>query len=254
METTFDNITLHYKRIGATSDDGPVLLFLHEALGSIPQWKDFPENLSSELQLPGIIYERQGHGKSSPFSTTRTKNYLHDYALNELPRFLNSIHEERPLILIGHSDGGTLALLFASAYPEKIKGVVTMAAHVINEPETIAGIGPAVKAYQAGKLDGLKKYHADKTEALFHAWATIWQSESFSEWDITDEISRSNARALFIQGKEDQYGTKKQLELISRHYSGEHTTLLIENCGHHPHLEQKDLVIDAIKKWWLPGL
>ena len=250
MEATFNNITLHYQRIGASTSDGPVLLFLHEALGSIAQWKAFPEKLCSELNLPGIVYERQGHGSSSPLLQERAANYLHNYALTELPAFLDAIHEKRPIVLVGHSDGGTIALLFASAYPGRIAGIVTMAAHVINEPETIQGIAPAINAYKAGKLDGLKKYHGDKTEALFYAWANIWRSDAFAKWDITAEISNSVSHGIFIQGADDQYGTVKQLDLISQNYSGIHSTILLENCGHHPHLEQEKVVMDSIKGWW----
>ncbi len=254
MEAIVNDITLHYERIGPRSSDGPVLLFLHEALGSIAQWKDFPSELCERLQLPGIVYERQGHGASTPLDQKRDAQYLHNYALNELPAFFNTIQEERLIVLVGHSDGGTIALLFASAHPERIAGIVTMAAHVINEPETIAGIAPAVAAYHAGKLDGLKKYHGDKTESLFYAWADIWRSEAFTHWDITREISNSSAAGLFIQGADDQYGTEKQLDLISQNYSGEHEIALLDNCGHHPHLEAKEAVIAHIEKWWSNSL
>ncbi|XOV67738.1 MAG: alpha/beta fold hydrolase [Fluviicola sp.] len=253
MQVTFNNITLNYDRIGLNSQNGPILLFLHEALGSIKQWKDFPSRLCTELNLSGIIYERQGHGASSPLSSERTAQYLHQYALEELPAFLNAIQETRPLILIGHSDGGTIALLFASAFPDRVAGIVTMAAHVINEPETVAGIAPAISAYEAGKLSGLEKYHGGKTPNLFYAWADIWRSDVFRNWNITKEISNSNAKGLFIQGTEDQYGTERQIELISKHYIGEHTTQLLEKCGHHPHLEQTEIVLNVIKEWWNSG-
>lgn len=250
MEAIVNDITLHYERIGPRSSDGPVLLFLHEALGSIAQWKDFPSELCERLQLPGIVYERQGHGASTPLDQKRDAQYLHNYALNELPAFFNTIQEERLIVLVGHSDGGTIALLFAAAYPERIAGIVTMAAHVINEPETKKGIGPAVTAFEAGKLYGLKKYHGEKTETLFYAWADIWRSDAFTNWDISSEISNSNAKGLFIQGADDQYGTEKQLDLISQNYSGNHAVLMLENCGHHPHLEQSEEVIQCIQNWW----
>ncbi|MCR9173629.1 MAG: alpha/beta hydrolase [bacterium] len=250
MEAICNDITLHYERIGAERKEGPVVLFLHEALGSIAQWKTFPEELCAELNLPGIVYERQGHGASTFLNTKRRSDYLHNYALKELPAFLEAISEDRPILLVGHSDGGTIALLYASAFPNKVAGIVTMAAHVINEPETIQGIAPAIKAYKAGKLDGLNKYHGEKTEALFYAWADIWRSPSFADWDITNEISNCSAKGLFIQGADDQYGTKKQLQLISQHYNGKHQTNLLDRCGHHPHLEQSESVIALITDWW----
>lgn len=249
MQATLSRTTLHYERIGADEANTPVLLFLHEALGSIGQWKSFPELLCNQLKLSGIVYERQGHGMSGELSEPRNENYLHDYALNELPEFLAAINENRPLWLIGHSDGGTIALLFASVYPERVQGIITMAAHVINEPETIVGIYPAVAAYEAGKLKGLEKYHGAKTETLFFAWANIWRSDIFKKWNITKEISGCTSPGLFIQGADDQYGTNKQLELIETHYSGENTSMPIENCGHHPHLEQTEIVISEIVKF-----
>lgn len=250
MQATLPNTVINYDRIGSSNVDQPVLLFVHEALGSIGQWKGFPEKLCSQLKLSGIVYERQGHGESGALTTTRKADYLHQYALIELPLFLESIEETRPLVLIGHSDGGTIALLFASAYPKRVKAIVTMAAHVINERETIQGIAPAVAAYKAGKLRGLQKYHGDKSETLFFAWATIWRSESFLTWDITSEIGDCDAAALFIQGADDQYGTSKQLTLLASSYKGVSAERILENCGHHPHLEQEAEVLEIIEDFF----
>ena len=231
------------------NSDSTVALFIHEALGSIRQWKTFPQELCDKLGLRGIIYDRQGHGESCSFSSERDENYLHDYALKELPAFVESvIPASKKFLLIGHSDGGTISLLFDHAFKSRIAGIVTMAAHVINESETIAGIQPAVDAYKLGKLDGLKKYHGEKTDALFYAWANIWRDSRFLNWNIVNEIG-SNTPGLFIQGKTDQYGTPKQLELIqSRFQNG--TTLLLDDCGHHPHLEKKSELIDAISDFY----
>lgn len=246
------SITIHYENVipEVIIDDSLEILFLHEALGSIGQWKDFPQVLCNQLGLNGIVYERQGHGQSSPLTEKRTASYLRDYALEELPAFLESLNSDKKLLLVGHSDGGTIALLYASRFPEIVAGVVTMAAHVINEKETVSGIQPAIDAYKAGKLEGLKKYHGDKTETLFYAWADIWCSQDFLDWNITFEISNPNTKGLFIQGKDDQYGTSKQIELIEKNYTGTSLSLLLENCGHHPHLEQKSTVIEAVETWW----
>ncbi|MDG1333374.1 MAG: alpha/beta hydrolase [Crocinitomicaceae bacterium] len=246
-----ENIELNYKEIVPADlrNDSVIALFIHEALGSIGQWKSFPQQLCDELGVRGIVYDRQGHGKSSKFSSERNERYLHNYALDELPPFADSvIPDDKKILLIGHSDGGTISLLFDHIFPSKIVGMVTMAAHVINEPETIAGIQPAVDAYKLGKLDGLKKYHSDKTEDLFYAWANIWRDERFVDWDITEEIG-SNTPGLFIQGKEDQYGTPKQLELIKTCFPNG-KTLLMEDCGHHPHLEKGNRVIAEIRQFF----
>lgn len=227
-----------------------VCVFLHEALGSIGQWKDFPTELCNKLGIKGFVYERQGHGESDPLNSNRTANYLHDYALKELPLVLDQLLEnDQKVLLVGHSDGGSISLINNHYHPEKVHGIITMAAHVINEPETRAGIEPAVQAYVGGKLTGLNKFHGSKTEDLFYAWANIWRDESFLNWDLTNEISSDNP-ALVMQGRNDQYGTVKQLELIKKNYGKCIRTVLINDCGHHPHLEQMDKVLEEIFIWY----
>jgi pimeloyl-ACP methyl ester carboxylesterase len=230
--------------------DDIVIVFLHEALGSIGQWRNFPEMLCKELELDGFVYERQGHGSSSPFSEARTALYLHDYAWQELPEIIETVFPiEKKLILVGHSDGGTIALLYAARYPKRVIATITMAAHVINEPETINGIYPAIEAFKAGKLDGLKKYHGEKTLDLFNAWSQTWLSEDFKTWDICQDIRALESPVLSIQGANDQYGTLKQLDLIENNISTHVKTHLLPNCGHHPQLDQERRVLETICEW-----
>ena len=252
VKIELETISIHYETVlpNTLSNDAVVILFLHEALGSIGQWKEFPQQLCDALRLNGIVYERQGHGDSSPFAKPRTASYLHEYALEELPAFLKKLGLNKKVLLVGHSDVGTIALLYAAAYPESIAGIVTMAAHVINEKETVAGIQPAIDAYEAGKLSGLQKYHGDKTNDLFYAWADIWRSKEFTDWNITQEITNSKAKGLFIQGSDDQYGTPQQIELIQKNYTGLSKAILLNNCGHHPHLEKTNTVIEHVSNWW----
>jgi pimeloyl-ACP methyl ester carboxylesterase len=222
----------------------PVLIFLHEALGSIVQWKQFPADLCRIAELPGIVIERQGHGKSDPLTAPRTENYLHEYTfeLNDvLPEVLPL---NTPVILVGHSDGGTIALLYAALFPKNVKAIVTMAAHVFVEPETLAGIDPAVAAWKNGKLDGLKRIHGEKTGMLFHAWADTWRAEFFRSWNITGEITGVSCPALILQGTGDQYGTDAQVTAIAQAIP-DAETVLIKDCGHHPHLEKPAEVLEA---------
>lgn len=238
-------------RVEQNRNDQVILVFLHEALGSIGQWKAFPELLCKKLQLDGFVYERQGHGNSSPFSNERTASYLHDYAWNELSKLIQTAFpSDKKIILVGHSDGGTIALLYAAKFPKNVLACVTMAAHVINESETIAGIQPAIDAYQAGKLVGLTKYHGDKTEALFYAWANTWKSPDFKNWNICKDIQSIACPVLALQGSTDQYGTEKQLELIKQNVAGRVKTVMLPNCGHHPHLEFQDAVINEIQQFF----
>lgn len=240
-------------RVEQNRNEHIILVFLHEALGSLGQWKAFPELLCKKLQLDGFVYERQGHGNSSPFSSERTASYLHEYAWDELNELITTaFSSDKKIILIGHSDGGTIALLYAAKFPKNVLACITMAAHVINEPETIAGIQPAIDAYEAGKLDGLKKYHGDKTEALFYAWANTWKSPDFKHWNICNDIQSISCPVLAIQGSTDQYGTEKQLDLIKQNVSGKVKTVMLPNCGHHPHLEVSEQVLSEIQQFFIP--
>jgi pimeloyl-ACP methyl ester carboxylesterase len=252
MIVNLGGIELRYQQLtpNRISNVNVVFVFLHEALGSIGQWKSFPEDLCDQLGLCGLVYERQGHGKSSPFNTERDAFYLHSYAFEELPKFLDAvIDKSQQIIFIGHSDGGTIALLYASKYPQNVLGIVTLAAHVLNEPETIAGIQPTIDAYISGKLNGLRNYHGTKTDALFFAWANIWRDERFKNWNIVSEIG-ADLPALFIQGEDDQFGTSKQLNCILERFENG-IPMLIEGCGHHPHLTHESTVISAISDWYV---
>lgn len=224
-----------------------IIVFLHEALGSIDQWRRFPRLLCDALGAKGLVYERQGYGSSSPFSSKRDSSYLEKYALDELPQVISKLAPDKKIILVGHSDGGSIALLYASKYPENISGVITMAAHVMVEEVTLAGIQPAIDAYQAGKLDGLKKYHGEKTEAVFYAWAHTWLSEEYRSWNICDKITQSTP-SLILQGDQDEYGTEKQLELIESKLKNV-TTYLIPDCHHQPHLEKTEEINVLLKDW-----
>jgi len=237
--------------VDSVEDESTIVVFLHEALGSIGQWKSFPSIICQKLNRNGFIYERMGYGSSSKLNAARTNRYLHDYAWVELPELLETIiPKEKKVILVGHSDGASIALLYAAKFPDRVKAVVSMAAHVIVEDVTLNGIAPAVTAFHAGKLDGLKRYHGDKTEELFYAWANTWNLPEFREWNICDDIASVQCPVLAFQGVKDQYGTKKQLELIQDSIKvGKVIIHEIPNCGHHPHLEALTESVDLISSF-----
>lgn len=234
------------------TDDSCVLVFLHEALGSIGQWKGFPQQLCNALHLNGIVYEREGYGHSSALRKQRTNRYLHEYAWEELPELLDTIlPKEKQVVLIGHSDGASIALLYAARFPKRVKAVESMAAHVLVEEITRKGIAPAVQAYKAGKLEGLRKYHGDKTEELFYAWANTWNLPEFRDWNICEDIETVTCPVLALQGVNDQYGTSLQLDLIEKAIrKGQVTKTMIPRCGHHPHLEVPEQTEHMIAEWW----
>lgn len=240
---------MSYRRYGIPEQENqPLLLFLHEAIGSIAQWQDFPFHLSRELNLPGIAIEFPGYGFSEKEEKMRDENYLHEFAWDYLPSFLKALQIKNPLILLGHSDGGTNALLYSARFPENVHSIITLAAHYTNEPETRAGIQPAIDAYHAGKLKGLEHYHGEKTERLFFAWANTWNLPNFIDWDISKDIEGNAIPALIIQGDNDQYGTDNQVFEIVKLLKNAQPKFIV-NCGHAPHLEKQEEVILAIKNF-----
>jgi pimeloyl-ACP methyl ester carboxylesterase len=244
-----NGISIHYSWVNPSLDTAPIV-FLHEALGSIGQWKGFPQELCDALQCKGLVYERQGHGHSDAFSTQREADYMHRYALNELPALLTALNIDK-VHLFGHSDGGSIALIFAATFPKICLSVVSEAAHVVVEDETIGGIAPAVEAYTRTSFrEKLRNYHGSKTDALFEAWSKTWQSNFFRDWNIINELPNIQCPVLALQGDADEYGTPLQLELIQKHTTGRTELELIANCKHIPHLQQKDKVMERVGEFW----
>jgi pimeloyl-ACP methyl ester carboxylesterase len=226
--------------------DGPVLVFLHEGLGCIALWRDVPAQLCELLGLAAIVYDRQGHGRSDPHGRPRTLRYLHEEAEEQLPALLDALGVA-DAVLIGHSDGGTIALLFAASFPKRVKALVTLAAHVFVEDITIDGIEATVRAYATNGLGArLERHHGEGTDALFHAWADTWLAPWFRQWNVEDCLPRITAPVLIMQGEDDRYGTPHQVEAIARGLAGPHRTLLLPGVGHAPHLEAPDTVVDAV--------
>lgn len=222
----------------------PLLVFLHEGLGSIELWKDFPSKVGASLDLDILVFDRNGYGHSDPLVEKRGADYLHRAALQELPAILQQIVPERKYIFWGHSDGGTIALLQANGNSNCV-GVITEAAHVIVEKETLEGILPAIDAFEKGKLKGLSRYHGDKTETIFYAWAHTWLAPSFKDWNICSEITDVRCPVLAMQGEDDQYGTYRQLELIRKNVHGYCQVEAIGSCGHAPHVEQQEKALQT---------
>lgn len=242
---------------------GPTLVFLHEGLGSVSLWRDWPAQLCQQLQRPGLVYSRQGYGDSAPVTDVRGEpqiingqrqgrlqpDYMHREALTVLPALLQSLGIERP-ILIGHSDGGTIALIHASQHP--VTACVVMAPHVRVEDISVQAITQAREAFRGGGLrERLAKFHTD-VDCAFWQWNEVWLSTGFRSFDIRSEIEAITAPLLAIQGENDAYGTMAQIDDIARHVP--HTQLLkLAQCGHSPHKDQPAAVNAAIGRF-LSGL
>lgn len=240
--------TLRYREIEG-DPARPRLVFLHDALGCIELWEDFPEQLCRETDCPGLVFDRQGHGGSSPLTIERTVHYLHHYALDELPRLVDRVLPGRPLLLVGHSDGATIGLMYAARGDASLRGVVSVAAHVIVEKEMRPGIADAIAAFEAGKLDRLRTYHGEKTDALFHAWAHTWSSDWFASWSIEYLLPAVTCPVLAIQGRADQYATERQVDKILAGVRGPAGKLVLDDCGHAPHQDQPERVLHAVADW-----
>jgi pimeloyl-ACP methyl ester carboxylesterase len=224
----------------------PCLVFLHEGLGCVAAWKGFPERLCRRTGCSGLLFDRVGHGRSHPLCAPRGIDYLHRHAREELPAVLKKNIPDQPHICVGHSDGGSIALIYAALQPDHLLGSITAAAHVFVEAETLKGIEATVAAYRAGRLAGLAKYHGQQTDDLVRAWSEIWLSPSFRAWNITALLGTINSPLLAIQGRQDAYGTEAQMDAIVTGLSGPATPLLLDNCGHAPHLERPEAVLNAM--------
>lgn len=224
-------------------ENRPTLVFLHDSLGCTTLWRDFPEKLAEATQCNVLVYDRLGYGKSDPMPTyERPVNYMEREAdvLNDL---LTALKIDNA-ILFGHSDGGTIALLTAGKYKQKIKIVICEAAHIYVEDITLKGIYEAIEAYKTTNLpERLQKYHGNNTEVLFKAWTKTWTRSDFRNWNIEHLLPVITCPLLFIQGEADEYATLEQLEKTINAVSGEREKYIIPNIGHTPHKEAPDLVL-----------
>ncbi len=242
------NHEIYYQRI-AGNDDRPCLVFLHEGLGSVEMWKDFPALLCRATGCPGLVYDRLGYGRSSPQIDRRTVQYLHDYALLELPQVVGQLLADMPYILVGHSDGGSISLIYGAQKRPSLRGIISEAAHVFVDDETIAGIEETTAAWDAGQLTGLAKYHGDKTETIFKAWSETWLSAWFRSWDIRYVLPSVEVPVLVIQGQTDKYGTEAQVNAIASQCAGDARAEMIPDCGHAPHHEAQEKVLELMSEF-----
>jgi pimeloyl-ACP methyl ester carboxylesterase len=239
-----DGCRLEYRWLRAAAREAPTIVFLHEGLGSIAQWRDFPAELCARTGCGGLIYNRQGYGGSDPFEQL-PPTFMHREALDVLPRVLDAFEIARP-VLFGHSDGGSIALLYAASGQTPPAALVLEAPHVFVEDLTVASIAALRETPRLSKLrEGLARHHGAHVDRLLDGWIGTWLSAKFRTWNITDVLSNIACPILVIQGRDDEYGTMAQVSAIANAASGPVETLALSECGHAPHVDQREAVLQA---------
>jgi pimeloyl-ACP methyl ester carboxylesterase len=237
--------------VGDPASRHPVVVFLHEGLGSIAQWKDFPERFCAAHGLRGLVFSRYGYGHSTPrpHAERWAPDFMHRQAWEVLPALFAQLGLHRPW-LFGHSDGASIALLHAARHGDELNGVVVMAPHIMLEEAGLASIRLAREAYVNGGLrERLARYHAD-VDSAFWGWNDAWLDPAFRAWDIRAEMARIRVPLLAIQGEDDEYGSLEQIRGIAR--LAPHTRLLeLPGCGHSPHRDQPVRVIEEAGRFIL---
>ena len=242
-------MNLEARLIPAATPHAPTLVFLHEGLGSLGLWRDFPQRLAERTGYAALVYSRRGYGQSPVLQSARTVEYMRDEALVVLPQVLQDYGlYARETILVGHSDGATIALIFAGSLPlhDQPQRIIVEAPHLFVEPESIAGIREAKNAFESGDLrERMAKHHRD-VYATFYGWNDIWLANEFLTMNIEADCARISVPILAIQGLADAYGTLAQLDRLQQLALGPVTRCEIPDCGHSPHREKPDETLEAM--------
>lgn len=228
-------------RLEAQLLDGrsPTIVLLHEGLGSVRLWRGLPEKLHERTGARVLAFSRFGHGQSDPPPRPRTPTFMHEEALEVLPEVLRAAHDGEPPILVGHSDGASIALIYASEHP--VTGLALLAPHVFVEQICVDAITEIRGTFEnVGLRERMARHHRDP-DAAFHGWCDVWLDPEFRDWNLEPLLPKIAAPALLIQGRDDEYGTLAQIETIQRGLAGP-TERFIVSGGHSPHLEHPDEV------------
>ena len=250
MFVTAGGHRLEYSRIDpkpgpGAAVDAPVLVFLHEGLGSVALWKDFPARVVQATGVPALVYSRYGYGKSDRLAGARGVDYMHREALEVLPELLGALSVRNP-ILVGHSDGASIALIHAGAASRPVRGLALLAPHVFVEDISVRSIEEAKVAFETTDMQKkLARYHTD-ARRTFYGWNDIWLRSDFRQWNIEEYLPRIRCPVMAIQGVNDEYGTMAQVEAIAARVAGPCELVKIEACGHRLHRDQHDATLAAI--------
>ena len=240
---------------GERGGEAPLIVFLHEGLGSLSMWRDFPQRLCAAAGARGLVYSRPGYGRSTPRDRGEAwgTDFMHRQAHEVLPALLDALGVQQPVWLFGHSDGGSIALLYASRFSDRVQGAIVLAPHIVVEDISVESIAKMRAAYRQTDLRERLARHHDDPDSAFWGWNNIWLHPPFKQWSIDQEIASITRPLLAVQGIDDEYGTLAQIRGINERVP---KTRLLElpDCGHSPHRDQPDRVIAAsvafMQKTW----
>ncbi|MGJ4898021.1 alpha/beta fold hydrolase [Bradyrhizobium oligotrophicum] len=246
---TIDSADLEYRLIGARPSDAPCIMLLHEGLGSVGLWGDFPDKLQQATGVSVFVYSRAGYGASSPVSLPRPLDYMQREARDVLPKLLDQIGFQRGL-LVGHSDGASIAAIYAGSHADhRLDGIVLIAPHVVVEDISVSSIAAIKTTYETTELRAkLSRWHKDVDNA-FYGWNGAWLDPAFRAWDITGDLAYIRVPVAVIQGVDDQYGTIRQVEIIQEECYCPVEVTMLPNTGHSPHREAPDATLRVIAEF-----
>ena len=248
IESRGRELNIEYQWVGADEASVPLMVFLHEGLGSLAMWKDYPGRMCEALGCRGLVYSRPGYGRSTPRAPDERwdVDFMHRQAYDVLPALLAALRIDsgaNPPWFFGHSDGGSIALLYAAAYPHRAGGIIVLSPHIMVEDVTIASIERARTTYLETDLrQRLGRYHSDPDSA-FWGWNDIWLSPAFRDWSIENELAAIECPLLAVQGLDDEYGSLEQVHGIARR-AAQTEVVELADCGHSPHRDQPQQLID----------
>jgi pimeloyl-ACP methyl ester carboxylesterase len=247
---TVGDSRLEYQWFGPGPEQAPTLVLLHEGLGCVAMWRDFPQRVAEATGCGVLVYSRAGYGASSAVEVPRPLTYMHIEGLEVLPRVLDAAGIRRA-ILIGHSDGASIAIINAGGVRDpRVLGVAVMAPHVFNEEVCVASIREAKVAYETTPLrERLARYHGDNVDCAFWGWNKAWLDPEFWHWNLEEFLAPIPIPMLLIQGEQDEYGTAIQLEAIERQVNGPVQTVWLDNCRHSPHKDRPEATLAALREF-----
>jgi len=236
---------LEYRWVGPRPHDAPTIVFLHEGLGCVGMWRDLPARLASATGCGALVYSRLGYGASDPVRGPRPVRFMHDEALDVLPAVIERF-DLQDVVLYGHSDGASIAVIYAGARLAPVQALILEAPHVFVETICTEKIARIAEEYETTRLrDRLARYHGANTDSMFRTWTDVWLRPEFQRWNIEEYLPAIQSPVLVVQGEDDEYGTLAQVDAVLTQVKGPAESLVLPRCGHSPHTAHADEVLET---------